>query len=104
MLKLDDESNDHWHSSAEFQRDMLDCVNDHVKETFVGDRLGVLNPCRWSEATGWLLEDEKSFDPLLGFDKTNLWAPPPNVLHGNELGRTILQEANASALKFAKHH
>ena len=39
MLKLDDESNDHWHDSASFLREMLDLVNDHVKE--VSGRAGM---------------------------------------------------------------
>mmetsp|Transcript_18750 Transcript_18750/g.28428 ORF Transcript_18750/g.28428 Transcript_18750/m.28428 type:complete len:678 (-) Transcript_18750:90-2123(-) len=104
MLQLDDESNDHWHSSLTFQKEMLDRMNDHVKETFLGDRLGVLSPSRWSEATEWLLENENDVDPLLGLDSTNLWQPPSNLLPGNELARTILQEAKISASKFKAVH
>ena len=32
MLNFDDKSNDHWHDSPSFRREMLDLVNDHVKE------------------------------------------------------------------------
>jgi len=111
MLHLDDESNDHWHPSLEFQREMLDLTNNHVKETFSGDRLGVLHRQRWAEATEWLLSDQKEdgaastiIDPMLGLDKTDLWQPPSNLLHGNELGRSLLQDAKVSAMKFAKAH
>ena len=30
MLKLDDEEDDHWHPSDEFQREMLRLMNDQV--------------------------------------------------------------------------
>ena len=102
MLKLDDESNDHWHDSLSFQREMLDLVNNHVKETFSGDRLGVINPKRWAKTTEWLLQDKNNSDPLVGLDATGLWQPPSNLLHGNEHGRDILEDAKASALKFAE--
>lgn len=104
MLKLDDESNDHWHNSLSFKREMLDLTNNHVKEGFIGDRLGVLTPSRWSKATEWMLHDKKHVDPLQGLDQTGLWQPPSNLLHGNELARDILQEAKSSALKFAEAH
>lgn len=105
MLGLDDEGNDHWHPSSGFRKEMLDRMNDHVKETFSGDRLGVITSRRWSEATRWLLEGKAGHvDPLMGFDKTSLWSPPSNLLHGNELGRDILQEAKESASKFAEAH
>ena len=82
MLKLDDESNDHWHDSFEFQREMLELCNNHVKESFSGDRLGVLHEDRWGKATKWLLEGKKkkngdgedvNVDPLFGLDTTGLW-------------------------------
>lgn len=109
MVGLDDEENDHWHPSASFRREMLDAVNDRVKETFAGDRLGVLHPPRWAEATEWLLRDKSddasaAVDPMLGLDRTGLWRPPSNLLHGNELGRTILSEAGDSARRFAEAH
>jgi hypothetical protein len=56
MLKLDDEANDHWYPSDEFQLEMLQLCNDFVKETFEGDRLGIIDTKRWNEATEWLLE------------------------------------------------
>ena len=100
MLKLDDESNDHWHESLSFQKEMLDLVNNHVKETFVGDRLGVLSPRRWSKATDWLLHDKANVDSMFGMDQTGLWQPPSNLLQGNELAREALNDAKLSAMKF----
>lgn len=103
MLKLDDESNDHWYDSLSFKKEMLALTNNHVKETFVGDRLGVLSSHRWTKATEWLLQD-KDVDPLFGFDQTRLWSPPENLLHGNEVAREALEEAKFSAMKFEKTH
>ena len=100
VLKLDDESNDHWHDSESFKKEMLKLVNNHVKETFVGDRLGVLSTRRWAKACDWLLHGKKGGDSLFGFDQTNLWQPPTNLLHGNELGREALSDAKLSAKKF----
>lgn len=102
MLKLDDESNDHWYDSLSFNREMLALTNNHVKETFVGDRLGVLSSNRWSKATEWLLHDKKDVDPLFGLDQTSLWTPPTNLLNGNELAREALEDAKFSAMKFEK--
>ncbi len=76
-------------------------------QTFVGDRLGVINSTRWSEATEWLLGKggvDDAVDPLLGLDRTDLWQPPPNLLHGNEIGRVALQEARESAARFERAH
>jgi len=100
MLKLDDESNDHWYDSLSFKKEMLALTNNHVKETFVGDRLGVLSSHRWSKATEWLMHDKNDVDPLFGLDPTSLWTPPANLLHGNELAREALEEAKLSAQKF----
>lgn len=100
ILKLDDESNDHWHDSEGFEKEMLELVNNHVKETFVGDRLGVLSAQRWGKATEWLLRDKQGADPLLGLDQSKLWQPPSNLLHGNEIGREALNDAKISATKF----
>ena len=69
----------------------------------MGDRLGVINPMRWSKATEWLLKKngvadvDNAIDPLMGFDQTNLWQPPANLLHGNVIGRSALQDAKESA-------
>ena len=74
----------------------------------MGDRLGVINPMRWSKATEWLLKKngvadvDNAIDPLMGFDQTNLWQPPANLLHGNEIGRSALQDAKESAAKFER--
>ena len=80
---------------------------EQVKETFVGDRLGVLSPKRWSRANEWLLHDKdtKSIDTsTFGLDQTGLWTPPSNLLHGNELGREILHDAKMSAVKFEQRY
>lgn len=100
MLKLNDESNDHWHDSESFRKEMLELVNNHVKETFVGDRLGVLSAQYWAKATEWLLCDKQGIDPLFGFDQSKLWHPPSNLLSGNEIGREALNDAKISAKKF----
>lgn len=104
ILKLDDEENDHYYDSLSFKREMLELTNNHVKETFVGDRLGVLSSQRWATATEWLLHGKSNVNPSLGLDKTNLWQPPSNLLHGNELGREALHDAKMSAAKFEKMH
>jgi methylenetetrahydrofolate dehydrogenase (NADP+)/methenyltetrahydrofolate cyclohydrolase len=99
MLGLDDEQNDHWHSSAAFELEMLQLCNDYVKETFEGDRLGVINASRWNDATDWLLDDDKSAEENFGLEPS-LWQPPSQVLAGNELGRTLMEKAKASATLF----
>lgn len=105
MLKLDDESNDHWVDSPSFKKEMLDLTNNHVKETFVGDRLGVLSSSRWGKATEWLLSPHgKKIDTTFGIDQTNLWQPPSNLLFGNEIGRDALRDAKMSAVKFEQTH
>ena len=101
MLKLDDEQNDHWHPSVALQ--MLHSCNDYVKETFQGDRYGVISPSRWSDATKWLLNDP-GMKQNYGLD-ASLWHPPPSLLAGNELARTLLEDAKKSALAFeAMYH
>jgi hypothetical protein len=74
MLGLDDESNDHWHQSMEYELEMLQLCNDYVKETFEGDRLGVINATRWNDATNWLLDDVKT-EKNFGLEPV-LWQPP----------------------------
>eukprot|EP00978_Attheya_sp_CCMP212_P025352 scaffold81384_cov43-Attheya_sp.AAC.1 len=75
MLGLDDESNDHWYPSAEFEVEMLQKCNEHVKGTFAGDRYGVINAERWSAANDWLLKGSSSKN--FGLDP-DLWQPPKN--------------------------
>ena len=71
MLKLDDEANDHWYPSSEFNVEMLTKCNDYVKRTFEGDRYGVIKSDRWNDANRWLLKGEKS-EPDFGFD-SSVW-------------------------------
>jgi len=97
MLGLDDEANDHWHPSSDFDIEMLQCCNDFVKGTFQGDRYGVINSKRWNEANDWLLKGKGSKD--FGLD-ANVLQPPNNLLPGNNLARTILEDAKTSATFF----
>lgn len=97
ILGLDDESNDHWHPSHEFEIEMLEKCSDYVKGTFEGDRYGVINARRWNEANTWLLNDMPSKN--FGLD-AEIWQPPKNLLSGNNLARTILEDAKASAKFF----
>jgi hypothetical protein len=89
---LVDEKNDH---SSEFEMEMVQLCNDHVKETFQGDRHGIINPARWSEASQWLTNDKKVGDGF-GLD-ASIWLPPKQLLPGNELARSMLEDAKASA-------
>jgi hypothetical protein len=49
MLGLDEESNDHWHPSFSYTVQSVGMCCDFVKETFQGDRYGVVNAKRWSQ-------------------------------------------------------
>lgn len=97
MLGLDDESNDHWHPSSEFDLEMLKSCDDFVKGAYEGDRYGVINADRWNEANTWLMKGKVSKD--FGFDR-EVWQPPKNLLPGNNLARTILDDAKNSATFF----
>jgi methylenetetrahydrofolate dehydrogenase (NADP+) / methenyltetrahydrofolate cyclohydrolase len=102
ILNLDDEANDHWYPSDEFQLEMLQLCNDFVKETFEGDRLGIIDVRRWNEATEWLLGDNQiKHEPNFGLEP-KLWQVPENLLSGNELARTMMQEAKDAAIEFRK--
>ncbi len=98
ILGLDDEANDHWHPSAEFEVEMLQSCSDYVKGTYEGDRYGVINAKRWNAANDWLLKGKASEN--FGLDP-DVWQPPKNLLPGNNLARTILEDAKASATFFA---
>jgi methylenetetrahydrofolate dehydrogenase (NADP+)/methenyltetrahydrofolate cyclohydrolase len=99
ILGLDDEANDHWHPSSEFDAEMLQNCNDYVKGTFQGDRYGVINVARWNEANDWLLKGTRRGSNEFGLD-ADVWQPPKNLLAGNSLARTILEDAKASATFF----
>jgi len=108
MLGLDDETNDHWDPSFEYTIQSVGLCGDYVKETFQGDKYGVIDPNRWNEATEWLLDDGTNSKDVIaetdfGFDAT-FWQPPSNILAGNELARTALDEARESAIAFHKKH
>jgi hypothetical protein len=107
MLKLDDETNDHWFRSRAFNEDMLRGMNSHVKETFLGDRFGTIDTQRWNGATQWLLLDEEATPPAstsasasFGLDPT-VWKPASNLLAGNGLAHHILEQVKIDADKFA---
>jgi len=55
MLGLDDESNDHWHPSPEFELEMVQKCSEYVKGTMSGGKYGVIDEERWGEANEWLL-------------------------------------------------
>ena len=97
ILGLDDESNDHWYPSADFEVEMLQKCDDYVKGTFEGDRYGVINGSRWTAATDWLLKSKGPEN--FGFDP-NVWQPPKNLLSGNNLARKMLEDAKESATFF----
>jgi methylenetetrahydrofolate dehydrogenase (NADP+)/methenyltetrahydrofolate cyclohydrolase len=106
MLGLDEESNDHWHPSHSYTVQSVGMCCDFVKETFQGDRYGVVNAKRWNEANNWLLGDEIPASVVadnFGF-APDVWQPPTNLLSGNELARVTLDSANKSAYEFAKVH
>jgi len=98
LLNLDDEGNDHWYPSIDFDVEMLAKCNDFVKMTFHGDRYGVINSERWSDANRWLLKGEK-VTPNFGFDP-DLWQPPTNLLSGNAIAQKTMENAKASATFF----
>eukprot|EP00545_Synedropsis_sp_CCMP1620_P014035 CAMPEP_0119011064 /NCGR_PEP_ID=MMETSP1176-20130426/5427_1 /TAXON_ID=265551 /ORGANISM="Synedropsis recta cf, Strain CCMP1620" /LENGTH=320 /DNA_ID=CAMNT_0006963827 /DNA_START=50 /DNA_END=1012 /DNA_ORIENTATION=- len=70
-LGLDDESNDHWFDSAEYQVEMLRECNGFVQGTSKDGKLGVINPERWNEASNWLLENPNTVKDF-GLDPS-LW-------------------------------
>jgi methylenetetrahydrofolate dehydrogenase (NADP+) / methenyltetrahydrofolate cyclohydrolase len=104
LKDLDDENNDHWYPSEDFQLEMLQLCSAHVKQTFQGDRHGVISPRRWNEATDWILGSTSSLDDTtFGLD-TTIWQPSSALLAGGELGHRIMEEAKASAEFFLKTH
>jgi hypothetical protein len=58
MIGLDDENNDHWDPSFSYMIQSVGLCSGYVKETFQGDRYGVIDAKRWNEATNWLLAEE----------------------------------------------
>mmetsp|Transcript_4864 Transcript_4864/g.7197 ORF Transcript_4864/g.7197 Transcript_4864/m.7197 type:complete len:636 (-) Transcript_4864:220-2127(-) len=98
MLKLDDESNDHWDPSFSYTMQNVELCCDYAKETFQGDKHGVISAKRWNDATSWLLDGENA-EENFGLDAT-IWQPNPQLLAGNELARNTLEDAKKSALDF----
>jgi methylenetetrahydrofolate dehydrogenase (NADP+) / methenyltetrahydrofolate cyclohydrolase len=81
---------------------LLGRINDHVKETFQGDRYGIIDSRRWNEANHWLTNGkDDTTNNSFGLDPT-LWQPPAQLLSGNELARCILDDAKASAATFCQ--
>jgi hypothetical protein len=66
MLALDDEDNDHWIDSDDFELEMVKRCSEYVKGTFAGGKYGVIDQHRWREANAWLLNDDSNAE--LGFD------------------------------------
>ena len=102
ILGLDDESNDHMNTSNDYTIQNVGLCSDYVKETFQGDRYGIIDSTRWNDATKWLLnEDSSKVESNFGLDTTGLWQPSSTkFLAGNELARLSLAEAKASAKEF----
>ena len=69
MLNLDDEANDHWHDSDEFELEMVRKCSEYVKDTYTGEKYGVIDQDRWNEANEWLLNDSTSDFGL----ETSVW-------------------------------
>jgi methylenetetrahydrofolate dehydrogenase (NADP+)/methenyltetrahydrofolate cyclohydrolase len=105
MLALDDESNDHWDPSFSYTMQSVGLCSDYVKETFQGNKYGVIDAGRWNEATKWLLAEESSdgAEDNFGLDP-DVWQPSPKLLAGNELARNIIHKASESAKKFEGTH
>jgi len=100
FLGLDDEQNDHWDGSFDYTVQSTALCCDYVKETFQGDKYGVIDGKRFNEATAWLLQDEKGDNEKdFGFDP-DIWQPSSQLLAGNELARTTLEDAAKEAEKF----
>ena len=102
ILDLDNESNDHWDSSKDYSIQSVGLCADYVKDTFLGDRYGVIDAKRWNEANTWLLDDN-DVDSNFGFDPS-IWQPSPKILAGNELARRSLDDTRKSAVEFYKAH
>ena len=115
ILNLDDESNDHWNPSSEYKIQSVGLCCDYVKETFEGDRYGVIDSRRWNEANKWLLHPENNTsteqnenknicgEQDFGFD-SSVWQPSPKILAGNELARISLEKARKLASEFYETH
>jgi len=103
MLRLDEENNDHWHNSFDYTVQSVGLCGNFVKETFQGDRLGVIDAQRWNDATNWLLEDD-NIPTNFGLDETEIWKPSSQLLAGNELARNTLEKAANSARAFCGTH
>jgi methylenetetrahydrofolate dehydrogenase (NADP+)/methenyltetrahydrofolate cyclohydrolase len=106
ILGLDDESNDHMNASNDYTIQNVGLCSDYVKETFQGDRYGIIDPKRWNDATKWLLnEDSDKVESNFGLDTTSLWQPSSTkFLAGNELARLSLADAKESAAQFELEH
>mmetsp|Transcript_28967 Transcript_28967/g.42281 ORF Transcript_28967/g.42281 Transcript_28967/m.42281 type:complete len:1000 (+) Transcript_28967:2-3001(+) len=107
MLGLDDEKNDHWDPSFSYTVQNVGLCCDYAKETFQGDKYGVIDAKRWNDATSWLLEGESRSKDVVeenfGLD-AHIWQPNPQLLAGNELARTTLEDAKISALDFKEKY
>eukprot|EP00566_Odontella_aurita_P004559 CAMPEP_0113570942 /NCGR_PEP_ID=MMETSP0015_2-20120614/25276_1 /TAXON_ID=2838 /ORGANISM="Odontella" /LENGTH=778 /DNA_ID=CAMNT_0000473833 /DNA_START=385 /DNA_END=2721 /DNA_ORIENTATION=- /assembly_acc=CAM_ASM_000160 len=117
-LGLDDENNDHWEGSFSYTVQNVGLCCDAVKETFQGDRLGVIDAERWNEATEWLLDGKSppggggggsgsgggEGKGDFGADTSGVWQPSSKLLAGNELARKTLEGAKESAEKFRNAH
>ena len=58
MLELDDEGNDHWHPSDEYELEFVKNCNEYVEDTLTDGKYGVIDEARWNEANEWLLSGD----------------------------------------------
>ena len=89
MSGLDDEDNDHWDmNSPDYELEFVKRCSDYVKETFQGDKYGVISSKRFNEASDWLLQPDtaqgKDAPENFGLDTTSLWQPSSQLMGGKK--------------------
>ena len=89
MSGLDDEDNDHWDmNSPDYELEFVKRCSDYVKETFQGDKYGVISSKRFNEASDWLLQPDttqgKDTPENFGLDTTSLWQPSSQLMGGKK--------------------
>ena len=86
---LDDEDNDNWDmNSPGYELEVVRRCNDYVKETFQGDKYGVIYSKRFNDASDWLLQPDtvqgKDAPENFGLDTTSLWQPSSQIMGGKK--------------------
>ncbi len=107
----EENKNDHWDTKnqLEYTIQSIEQCCHHVHETFQGDKYGVISPKRWNQATQWLLsssssEKQEVVNENFGlFNKDDIWQPSSQLLAGNELARTVLEQVKQDAKTFQQY-